>query len=68
MSKRKKFQHKWISDPELVKSKETQIWCLTYTDGKGVFCELSRMTNILHPSNNSNVGNSDATLDVELWQ
>ena len=44
MPRRNKFHHKWISDPDLSKSKETQIWCLTYTDGKGVFCENDKHT------------------------
>ena len=47
ISEDKKFQHKWIFDENLVYCKETGIWCLTYIDGKGMFCSLYRLTNAL---------------------
>ena len=57
MTKNSKFQHKWIFDRELAKSKATGIWSLTYIDGKGMFCSLCRLTNTA-PSNASKIWNS----------
>ena len=59
--KKNKFQNKWTFDPELSKCEETGIWCLTYIEGKGMFCGLCKMTNTLQPSNNSKVWNSEAS-------
>ena len=58
--KHNRFKHKWILDPELAKCKDTGIWCLTYIDGKGMFCGLCRLTNTLQPSNKSKIWNCQA--------
>ena len=38
MTKDKKFQHKWLFDPQLAKCSATEIWSLVYINGKGIFC------------------------------
>ena len=58
-AKDKKFQHKWLFDPQLAKCSATEIWSLVYIDGKGMFCSLCRCTNTLQPSNESKVWNCE---------
>ena len=57
MKKDNKFQHKF--DPELAKCQATGMWCLTYVDGKGMFCNLCRISSILQQSNESKIWNSE---------
>lgn len=57
MTKDKKFKHKWLFDPELAFCERSHKWCLTYIDGKGMFCALCRMHNTKH-SNDGKVWNS----------
>ena len=59
MKKDKKFQPKWIFDENMAYCKETGIWCLTYIDGKGMFCKLCRLTNTMHPTNASKIWNCE---------
>ena len=59
MTKDKKFQHKWLFDPQLAKCSATEIWSLVYIDGKGMFCSLCHCTNMLQPSNESKVWNCE---------
>ena len=59
MTKDKKFQHKWLFDPQLAKCRATEIWSLVFIDGKGMFCSLCRCTNTLQPSNESKVWNCE---------
>lgn len=46
MTTKNKFQHKWLTDPELSLCSKTNEWCLTYIDGKGMFCALCRKYNV----------------------
>ena len=46
MNKDNKFQHKWLFDPNIAKCNKTDIWCLVYIEGKGMFCSLCRNYNI----------------------
>ena len=57
MSKDNKFQHKWIFDPKLAFCDKSHKWCLTYIDGKGMFCALCRIYNTEH-GNESKAWNS----------
>ena len=57
MTKDKKFQYKLIFHQNLTYCKETGSWCLTYIDGKGIFCNFCRLTNIVHPTNASKTWN-----------
>lgn len=59
MKKDNKFQHRWLFDNEISKCPETNIWCLTYIDGKGMFCALCRLNNTCLPSNSSKVWNTE---------
>ena len=59
MMKGKKFQHKWLYDPQLAKCSATEIWSLVYIDGKGMFYSFCRCTNMLQPSNESKVWNCE---------
>ena len=62
MAKDKRFQHKWIFDKNLACCKETGIWCLMYIDGKGMFCNLCRLTNTMHPTNASKIWNCEPNI------
>ena len=59
MTKDKKFQHKWLFDPQLAKCSATEIWSLVYIDGKGMFHSLCCCTNTLQLSNKSKVWNCE---------
>ena len=59
MTKDKKFQHKWLFDPQLAKCSATEIWSLVYIDGQGMFCSLCCCTNTLQPSNESKFWNCE---------
>ena len=59
MTKDKKFQHKWLFDPQLAKCSATEIWSLVYIDGKGMFYSLCCCTNTLQLSNKSKVWNCE---------
>ena len=59
MTKDKKFQHKWLFDPQLTKCSATEICSFVYIDGKGMFCSLCCCTNTLQPSNESKVWNCE---------
>ena len=59
MTKDKKFQHKWLFHATMAKCSGTDIWCLTYIDGLGMFCAVCRMSNVSQPKNDSNVWNSE---------
>ena len=62
MKKDNKFQHKWLTDPDIALCKETRIWSLCYIDNKGMFCGLCRIHNTCQPSNNSKVWNTEANI------
>ena len=62
MTKDKKFEQKWIFDENLAYCKETGVWCLTYIDGKGMFCSLCRLTNIKHRTKASKIWNCEANI------
>ena len=61
MSKDNKFQHKWLFDPKIAFCDKSHKWCLTYIDGKGMFCALCRIYNTKQ-SNDLKVWNSTANL------
>ena len=62
MKKDKKFQPKSIFDENMAYCKETGIWCLTYIDGKGMFWNLCRLTNTMHPTNASKIWNCEPNI------
>ena len=66
MMKGKKFQHKWLYDPQLAKCSATEIWSLVYIDGKGMFYSFCRCTNMLQPSNESKVWNCEPNVRYRL--
>ena len=66
MTKDKKFQHKWLFDPQLAKCSATKIWSLVCIDGKSMFCSLCRCTNMLQPSNKSKVWNCEPNVRYRL--
>ena len=41
-----KFQHKWLTDPELAQCGETHEWCLLCIKGKGMFSPLCRQYDV----------------------
>ena len=45
MSKDNKFRHKWLFDTKIAFCDRSHKWCLTYIDGKGMFCALCRIYN-----------------------
>ena len=59
MTKDKKFQHKWLFNPQLARRNATEIWSIVYINGKGMFRSLCRCTNKLQPSNKSKVWNCE---------
>ena len=59
MTKDKKFQHKWLFDPQVAKCSATEIWSLVYIYGKGMFYSFCCGTNMLQPSNESKVWNCE---------
>ena len=60
--KNKKFQHKWIFDENLAYCTKTGIWCLTYINGKGMFCNLCCLTNIMYLTNASKICNCEPNI------
>ena len=58
MSKDNKFQHKWLSNPDIACCKSTGIWSLCYIDNKGMFCSLCRIHNTTQPANQSRIWNN----------
>ena len=61
MSKDNKSQHKWLFVPKIAFCDRSHKWCLTYTDGKGMFCALCRICNTKQ-SNDLKVWNSTANV------
>ena len=43
----------------MAKCSHTGIWCLTYSDGLGMFCAVCQMSNVSQPKNDSKVWNSE---------
>ena len=49
MTKHKKFQHKWLFNPDLSRCPHTDIWSLCYVDNEGMFSALCQSHNDVHP-------------------
>lgn len=62
MTKDKKFQHKWLFDPQHAYCAQTNTWNLVYIDGKGMFCSSCREFDTKQPKNGGKQWNSTSNV------